>query len=160
PRISTARRSSSSRRTTLTAGTGSDAASLSRRRRPSISTTLDPREVRRRDVADDFGDQLDLVPTEPGGVLAHHLLARRSVDAVGRVVPVAVDDDVAVLPLDLRELLADQLAGAAADNRHLGLSAIELTDDHVSRHGPDHTDVSQARQPGGGYCFVGAAGVD
>jgi hypothetical protein len=47
---------------------------------------------------------------------------------------VVVDDDVTVLPDDLREFALDELTRAAADRRHLRLVDLEAADYEVTRH--------------------------
>src|SRR6476469_1658753 len=94
----------------------------------------DGREVRRRDVARDFFERVDLVLTEPRGMLAHYRFVRRGIDAICPHLAGVVDHDVAVLPDDLGELALGELPRAPTDRAHLGLGDIETTDDHVTRH--------------------------
>ena len=74
-----------------------------RRRRRGLDRIVDEREVVGRHVAGDLVDRRDDVVTERVRVLAHHLLVRRVVDAERLRRSVRADDDVAVLPDDLRD---------------------------------------------------------
>ena len=76
-----------------------------------------------------------LVPAEPSGVIADHLLVGRLIDAVGPHEPLVIDDDMAVLPRDLREVLLGELTRTTADGRHLILSDLKVADNQVARHG-------------------------
>jgi hypothetical protein len=66
-------------------------------------------------------------------VLPNDLLVRRIVDAEGFQCAVPIDDDVAVLPGDLREVLVDELTRATADRGHFLLGDREAPDDEVAR---------------------------
>jgi hypothetical protein len=77
---------------------------------------------------------LDVVPSEPLGVLEDDLLGRGVVHAVREDRALAVDDDVAVLPHDLGEIALHELARLAPDRRHFGLVDREAPDDQKSWH--------------------------
>src|SRR5207247_4771635 len=106
------------------------AAARPRRRREG----LDRREVRRRDIAGDLVQLVERMLAELRRVLANALLVRRLVDAVRVHEPFVVDDDMAVLPRDLGELLLGELPRAAADRRHLILPDVEAANDEITRH--------------------------
>src|SRR4029079_10474716 len=108
------------------------AASRSRARRRSTWTTSDGREVRRGDVADDLVDRVDAVLAQAARVVADDRFARRLVDAVRADFAVVEHDDVAELPGDLGQLVLDDLTRTAADGRHLRLSDLEASNDHVA----------------------------
>src|SRR5438132_9501717 len=99
------------------------------------SPLLVERKVLRRDVAGDLVDALDVVEPELAGVPPHDLLIGRFVDAVRLHVSLVIDDDVAVLPADLRELLDRDLPRPATDLRHLILSYVKPPLDQEFRHG-------------------------
>ena len=92
------------------------------------------REVGRRDVAGDLMDLVDVVPAELGRVLDDGVLVRRSVDAERADPAVVIDDDVAVLPGDLREVLGGDLLGLPAYFGHVLFLDEERALDQVSRH--------------------------
>ena len=96
-----------------------------------------PGEVRGRDVADDLVERVDLVLSKPARMRPHELLGRSRVDAKRPDQPGVVDDDMAVLPRDVRELPLDDLPRAPADHGHVGLAHVEAPNDHVPRHARD-----------------------
>src|SRR5262249_24864108 len=99
----------------------------------------------RSDVAGDLVEAVDRVPAELLAVLTHDLLGRRLVHAVRVDEALVVDDDVTVLPRDLRKVLFGELTRAAADRRHLILPHLEAANDHVPGHLPDLSPVSPVR---------------
>src|SRR5689334_19230190 len=99
------------------------------------------------DVSGDLVDGVDPVPAQVAGVRPDGLLVRRLVDAVGTDLALVVDDDVAVLPDDLFVLLLDELARAAANLRHVRLSAVKAAHDHVVRHVRE-SSATRSRSPG------------
>jgi hypothetical protein len=77
---------------------------------------------------------LDPVVAEVCRVIPNRLLVGCLVDAVGHDHAVVADDDVAVLPHDLRVAGLDHLARAAADLGHVLLPDVEFPDDEISAH--------------------------
>jgi uncharacterized OsmC-like protein len=98
----------------------------------------DRREVSRCDVADDLLEGVDAMLPEACRMLSHDFLVRSFVDTERPHEPVVVDNDVAVLPDDLRQVVFHDLTRAPANGRHLRLAYVEAAYDHVARHRPDH----------------------
>src|SRR5205814_2282675 len=62
------------------------------------------------------------------------VLVRRAVDAVRLHGAVIVDEDVTVLPGDLRQVLLDDLPRAPADHGHLLLADLEGAQNQIAGH--------------------------
>ena len=91
----------------------------------------------RRHVVDDLEDVRDRVRAERLRVLADHLLGRSAVDAVGDDLAFVRGDDVAVLPVDLREALRDQLLRERGGGEHVVVAdPAEVPFYDVAWHGP------------------------
>ena len=96
---------------------------------------VDQREVAGRHIAGDLVDRLDDVVSENARVLANHLLGRGVVDAERLRVPVAVDDDVAVLPDDLGvAVMADRLRPRCHGRKRVHVDGVRPLDE-IPRHG-------------------------
>jgi hypothetical protein len=96
--------------------------------------TLCGREVRRSNVSDNLVKRVDPVLTKPGRVLPDDVFVRGLVNAERAYQSLVVNDNVTVLPNDLREVVLDDCTRPLSDCRHVPFADLEAAYDHVAWH--------------------------